>query len=212
MLSLSVNSRCLIAGLLLLGSGMASVNASASTGDPQQLVIDTTDQMLGALKANRAELDQNPDLIYGLVKDIVLPHLDFVRMSSWVLGKHWRRASKEQKIRFVRAFRELMVRTYAVALLEYSDQKIEYVPLRDDPAGGDVTVRTQVIRSGKQPIAINYNLWRRKDEWKVYDIAVDGISLVANYRTSFASEIKDKGLDELITRLEQHNRQSGAAS
>lgn len=212
MLSLSVNSRRLVAGLLLLGSGMVSSNASASGNDPQQLVIDTADQMLSALKANRAELDKNPDLIYDMVKDIVLPHTDFVRMSSWVLGKYWRRASKEQKIRFVRAFRELMVRTYAVALLEYSDQKIEYVPLRDDPASGDVTVRTQVIQSGKQPIAINYNLWRRKDEWKVYDIAVDGISLVANYRTSFATEIKEKGLDALISRLEQHNKQSGAAS
>jgi len=212
MLSLSVNSRRLVAGLLLLGSGIASGNASTSGNDPQQLVIDTADQMLSALKANRAELDKNPDLIYDLVKDIVLPHTDFVRMSSWVLGKYWRRASKEQKIRFVRAFRELMVRTYAVALLEYSDQKIEYVPLRDDPASGDVTVRTQVIQSGKQPIAINYNLWRRKDEWKVYDIAVDGISLVANYRTSFATEIKEKGLDALISRLEQHNKQSGAAS
>jgi len=212
MLSLSVPSRRTIAGLLLLGCGMASINASANANDPQQLVIDTADQMLSALKAKRAELDKNPDLIYDMVKDIVLPHTDFVRMSSWVLGKYWRRASKEQKIRFVRAFRELMVRTYAVALLEYSDQKIEYVPLRDDPASGDVTVRTQVIQSGKQPIAINYNLWRRKDEWKVYDIAVDGISLVANYRTSFATEIKEKGLDALITRLEQHNKQSGATS
>lgn len=187
--------------LLLLCSSLLP----AADNDPQQLVIDTTDRMLAALKEKRTELDKDPSLIYGMVKDIVLPHLDFVRMSRWVLGKHWRKASKEQKLRFVRAFRELMVRTYAVALLEYTDQKIEYIPLRDDPATGDVTVRTQVKQSGKPPIAINYSLWNEKGEWKVYDITVDGISLVANYRTSFASEIKDTSLDALIIRLEKHN-------
>ncbi len=194
--------RNIVSGMLLL---LCSSQLPAAGNEPQQLVIETTDKMLAALKDKREELDKDPSLIYGMVKDIVLPHLDFVRMSRWVLGKHWRKASKEQKLRFVRAFRELMVRTYAVALLEYTDQKIEYLPLRDDPAKGDVTVRTQVKQSGKQPISINYSLWERKGEWKVYDIAVDGISLVANYRTSFNTEIKEKGLDALITRLEEHN-------
>ncbi len=193
--------RSIVSGMLLL---LCSSPLPAADNDPQQLVIDTTERMLAALKEKRAELDKDPSLIYGLVKDIVLPHLDFVRMSRWVLGKYWRKASKEQKLRFVRAFRELMVRTYAVALLEYTDQTIEYIPLRDDPATGDVTVRTQVKQSGKSPIAINYSLWNQKGEWKVYDISVDGISLVANYRTSFASEIKETGLDALITRLEKH--------
>ena len=174
---------------------------------PQVLVEQTTDNMLAALKKHKQELDANPDLIYDLVKEIAVPHFDFIRMSRWVLGKYWRTASKEQKLDFVRAFRTLMIKTYGVALLDYTNQKIKYLPLRDDLAREDVTVKTQVLQSGKQPVTINYSLALRKGEWKVYDVTVDGISLISNFRTSFASEIKESSLDALIARLQQHNQQ-----
>ncbi|MFP4610831.1 MAG: phospholipid-binding protein MlaC [Thiohalophilus sp.] len=174
--------------------------------DPQQLVIDTTERMLAALEEHGAQLEQQPERIYALVGEIVLPHFDFVRMSAWVLGRHWPRATLEQKRRFVPAFRQLLVRTYAVALREYRGQRIEYLPLREDPASGEVTVRSRIVEPGRQPVALYYTLWRHDDRWRVYDISVDGISLVANYRTSFASEIRAHGLDALIARLEQHNR------
>lgn len=205
--------RNLLSGLLLLmaafpgGAPLAAVQETAQApAEPQQLVIDTTERMLAALEAHGPQLEQQPELIYELVGEIVLPHFDFVRMSAWVLGKYWPRASLEQKRRFVPAFRQLLVRSYATALLEYQGQTIEYLPLRDDPASGEVTVRSRIVQPGKPPIGLYYYLWQHDGRWQVYDISIDGISLVANYRTSFASEIKTKGLEALITRLEQHNR------
>jgi phospholipid transport system substrate-binding protein len=94
------------------------------------------------------------------------------------------------------------VRTYGVALLDYSDQEIRYLPLRDDPANGDVTVRSEVIQPNGGAVSLNFRLYKRNEAWKVYDISVDGISLVTNFRTSFATEIKQAGLDRLIQRLE----------
>jgi len=181
----------------------ASVSAS---DDPQQLVVDTTDKRLAKLKEKKSELDKNPALVYGMVRNIVLPHFDFIRMSRWSLGKNWRKADKKQKIRFIKAFRELMIRTYAVALLEYTNQKISYLPLRDDVSKGDVTVRTAIIQPDGKKVAIHYSLYNRPNKgWKVYDISVEGISLISNYRTSFAMDVKKIGLDALIERLEKHN-------
>lgn len=203
---LAIRRPALIAALLLAIVPPLAARAAEAQPGPQQLVIDTTERMLGVLQEKGAQLEQEPALIYDLVGEIVLPHFDFVRMSAWTLGKYWRRASQEQKLRFVRAYRELLVRTYGVALLEYRGQQIEYLPLREDPASGDVTVRTQVIQPGQSPIAIYYSLAERDGRWRVYDVAVDGISLVANFRTSFATEIKNSGLEALISRLEERNQ------
>lgn len=170
---------------------------------PQELVQQTTEQTLSRLQSERTALQQNPDGIYDLIKEVISPHFDFVRISAWVLGKHWRTASKEQKLRFVRAFRTLLVRTYGVALLDYTGQEVRYLPLRDDPASGDVTVRSEVIQSSGETVSLNYRLYQRNEAWKVYDVSVDGISLVTNFRTSFASEIKQSSLDDLIQRLEE---------
>jgi phospholipid transport system substrate-binding protein len=177
---------------------------------PQELVKATTDQTLSRLQREQATLQQNPDGIYDLVKEIITPHFDFVRISAWVLGKHWRTASKEQKLRFVTAFRTLLVRTYGVVLLDYTNQKVRYLPLRDDPANGDVTVRTEVIQPNGEAVSINYRLYLKKEAWKVYDISVEGVSLVTNFRTSFATEIKQTGLDRLIQRLEAKTATGGA--
>jgi len=186
------------------------VSAEDAMQDPQALVKDTTEKMFTKLKAEKQNLDQNPDLIYGMVSEIVLPHFDFITMSKWVLGKNWRDASREQKISFIKAFRELMVRTYSVALLEYTDTEIKYKPLRDDESKGDVTVRTQAETGKGDPVSINYSLHKKKNGWKVYDISVEGVSLISNYRTTFASEVKQDGLDALIGRLQKHNNKTEA--
>ena len=184
--------------------------AEDSMQDPQTLVKDTTVKMFAKLKAEKQNLDKNPDLIYGMVSEIVLPHFDFITMSKWVLGKNWRNASRAQKIGFIKAFRELMVRTYSVALLEYTDTEIKYKPLRDDVSKGDVTVRTQAETGKSAPVTINYSLHKKKKGWKVYDISVEGVSLISNYRTTFATEVKQSGLDALIARLQKHNKKKEA--
>ncbi len=188
-------------GWLLLLCLCLPLAGQAAIG-PQELVQQTTTQTLSRLQSERVALEQNPDGIYDLVKEIISPHFDFIRISAWVLGKHWRTASKEQKLRFVRAFRTLLVRTYGVALLDYTDQEIRYLPLRDDPTNGDVTVRSEVIQPNGEAVSLNFRLYQRNELWKVYDISVNGISLVTNFRTSFATEIKQAGLDNLIQRLE----------
>jgi phospholipid transport system substrate-binding protein len=188
-------------GWVLLLCLCLPLSGQAAMG-PQELVQQTTEQTLSRLQSERAALQQNPDGIYDLIKEVISPHFDFVRISAWVLAKHWRTASKEQKLRFVRAFRTLLIRTYGVALLEYTDQEIRYLPLRDDPAKGDVTVRSEVIQSSGETVSLNFRLYQRNQAWKVYDVSVDGISLVTNFRTSFATEIKQSSLDGLIQRLE----------
>lgn len=183
--------------------------AQAAMG-PQELVKETTDQTLSRLQRDRAALQQNPDGIYDLVQEVITPHFDFVRISAWVLGKYWRTASKEQKIRFVKAFQTLLVQTYGVVLLDYTDQELRYLPLRDDPASGDVIVRTEVIQSNGEAVSINYRVYLKNGAWKVYDISVEGVSLVTNFRTSYATEIKQSGLDTLIQRLEAKIGRDGA--
>ena len=188
---------------LSLAAGLA---LAAQT--PQALVHDTSERMLAKLKEERAVLRTHPERVYGLVDQIVLPHFDFDSMSRWVLGKYWRQATPEQQQRFVGEFRTLLVRTYATALAEYKDQKINYLPVRDGGKGDDVTVKTEIDSPGGLPIPLDYSLHRVGDAWKVYDVAVDGLSLVGNYRTSFASEIRASGLDSLIGKLAERNRQS----
>ncbi|MGE0081339.1 MAG: phospholipid-binding protein MlaC [Thiohalomonadaceae bacterium] len=177
----------------------------------QALVKDTSEKVIERLREDRERLKANPDLIYPLVEDLVLPHFDFARMSQWVLGKHWRTADARQRERFTIEFRNLLVRTYAKALLEYTDQEIQYLPLQAEPGADRVVVRTQIVQKGSAyPIPIYYNMYRRKDgSWKVYDISVDGVSLVTNYRSSFASEIRTGSIDQLIAKLESMNRQGG---
>ncbi len=194
-----------VAALLLLLWSAAALAAD----DADTLVHKVTDQVLQRLDAERAALKAQPQKIYPLVEDLVLPHFDFTRMSAWVLGKYWRGASDEQRSGFTEQFRTLLVRTYAVALLEYSGQSVNYLPSRAASDGRSVLVRTEIAQPGQPAIAINYSLYRRSDQWLVYDITVDGVSLVTNYRSSFATEIAQGGLDGLIKQLEQRNAKGG---
>ncbi|NOZ37768.1 MAG: ABC transporter substrate-binding protein [Gammaproteobacteria bacterium] len=190
---------------LLLGS----VNlAQAAPMAPDLLIKNTTEEMLAALKEHSKELKQDPAVVYGLVSDIVLPNFDFIRMSRSVLARNWKKATRKQKLGFVRAFRTLMVRTYAVALLEYTSQEIHVLPAKLKAGDKYATVRMEVLQPGKQPVIINYRLHLKKKGWKVYDVTVDGISLITNYRTSFAAEVKQQGLDALIARLQKHNEKA----
>ncbi len=206
-----LNTIYIVAGLIVLLLLPVTVVADAtSSDDPQALVKNTSERMLSVLREQREQLKKNPELIYGLVDDIVIPHFDFTRMSRWVLGKYWRQATPEQRKRFANEFRTLLVKTYATSLLEFIDDEFKYPPLRMKPGAKKVTVRTDVIRSGAAPVRIEYRLFKGKDGWKAYDVLVEGISLVANYRSSFAEEIRQGGLDKLIARLVEHNNKVGA--
>lgn len=193
----------LLLSLLLNGS------AAADTLEPDALVRQTSDRMLAMLKEQHDVIKAEPKRLYGLVDDIVLPHFDFERMARWVLGKHWRQANPEQQRAFVDQFRTLLVRTYGTALLEYSDQKVNFLPTRIGADAKDAVVRTEVLKAGGPSIPISYSMIHNADGWKVYDVTIDGISLVSNYRTTFATEIRSSGIDGLIKRLAERNVQGG---
>ncbi|HEY0720372.1 MAG TPA: ABC transporter substrate-binding protein [Gammaproteobacteria bacterium] len=189
----------------LFGLAMLIAAVAQAGQEPQQLVQSTSEQVMARLKKDHDQLQKKPDLIYPLVEDLVLPHFDFTKMSQWVLGVNWRSASPDQKARFTEQFRTLLVRTYAKALLEYTDQKISYLPFHAAADAKTVTVKTEIIQAGGQNIPVYYNLYHKGDDWKVYDISIDGVSLVNNYRTSFAEEIRQGGLDKLIAHLVEMN-------
>lgn len=193
---------------ILMAPFLLGARIALAAESPQQLVRETSEHMLATLNAERDSIQKNPDRLYQLVREIVLPHFDFKQMSRLVLGKNWRRATPEQRERFVKEFQTLLIRTYGTALNEYRDQKIEYLPMRQKPDAQDVTVRTEVLRPGAPPIPIDYSMQLENGRWKVYDVVIQGVSLVTNYRTSFSSEISQGGFDRLLKKLIERNQQA----
>ncbi|MDH3638424.1 MAG: ABC transporter substrate-binding protein [Gammaproteobacteria bacterium] len=189
-----------------------SISAQASIGSsPETLVKNTTDQVLGELKSNREVLLKDQGKLYALVDKIVLPHFDFERMSRLVLGKYWQRATDEQRSKFIGEFKDLLVRTYATALFEYTNQRILYKPFRMQEGNKRAVVKTEIELGDAPNVPLNYSL-RQNDGglWKVYDITIDGISLVTNYRLAYSRTIQTEGLDALIRSLGERNQSLNA--
>ena len=171
---------------------------------PQELVHKTTDDVLLVLKNNQ-EIHTDKQKIYQLAEEKILPNFDLERISALVLGKTWRSIDETQKQKFQAEFKTMLLRTYAVALGKYKDQEIEFKPLRMEPGDKQATVKTQIIQNGAQPISVDYVLAKTENSWKVFDIAIEGVSLVTNYRSQFAAEIKNNGIDSLISKLSEKN-------
>lgn len=198
----------LFAALILPLSGTAS---AAETLSPDRLVRQTTERVLSALRESQAAMRANPSEVYDLVSEYVLPHFDFELMSRFVLAQDWRSATEQQQRRFVAEFRQLLVRTYGKSLAEYSGQEVRYLPMHADPATEKrVTVETEILQGSGPEIPLSYKLYRTDGGWKVYDVIIDGVSLVLNYRSSFSDRIAREGLDALIEDLAARNRQSAA--
>jgi phospholipid transport system substrate-binding protein len=197
----------IIAFGLLLSMLLGSVVLWAAVKPPQEVIQDTSARMLNALRQNRETLRQDSSRIYALVDQIVLPNFDFELMSRWVLGRNWQQATPEQRRRFADEFRTLLVRTYAKALLEYADNEIRILPSANPADHNEATVKTEVqVRTGS-PIPINYTMHLNRDGWKVYDVTVDGVSLVTNYRDTFKQEVSSNGINGLIVMLANRNKQ-----
>src|SRR5262249_24369192 len=140
------------------------------------------------------------------IEEKVLPHFNFTSMTALAMGQNWNKATPEQKKLLTQEFRTLLVRTYASALAAYSDQKFDFRPLRAKATDTDVTVNVRVLQAGAQPVPIDYNMEKTAAGWKVYDVMVGGVSLVANYRTEFANMVRESGIDGLIKNLQAKNR------
>lgn len=179
---------------------------------PDVLVRDVTDEVIGIIKQDKDIQAGNTKKTVALVEEKVLPHFDFTRMTALAMGINWRKATPDQQKVLVEQFRTLLVRTYSTALSAYRNQVIEYKPLRAQPNDGEVVVRSEVKQSGAEPVSIDYSMAKSPAGWKVFDIAVGGVSLVTTYRDTFANEIRNAGVDGLIKSLTDKNRQLAAKS
>ena len=172
---------------------------------PSDVVKATAESVISHIEENRSILEKNPEKIYDMVDQLIIPRFDFVSMSKWVLGKHWKQASEEQRSEFIIQFKELLVRTYARALLEYSGQEIKYFPVEQNPESNLAVVRTELTSKSSAQLPILYRMHQKNEEWKVVDVSVAGVSLVTPYRGSFATQIKKNGFDSLLNELSKKN-------
>jgi phospholipid transport system substrate-binding protein len=198
-----ISRRTFLAGLALgaLSPGLALGSPDEATA----LVKRTTERMLSTLQGRRAEVDRNPSLIYGMIDSIVAPHFDFERITQGALGQYWREANRAQQRDLVNGFKQVLVRTYARSLLKYDGEEIRYLPVKPGSKSGRVTVSTEVREPGAAPIPVDYRLYNNGSGWKVYDVVINNASLVGNYRSSFASQIRQAGIDGLIAKLGEMN-------
>jgi len=195
--------------LTLLATG-AALAADAIPGPaPQELIETTARKLLEALDADRALAKRDPARVRKLVDEILLPHFDTDYSARLVLGKHWRTATEEQRKRFISAFYQSLLRNYGSALAEFTADRMQVLPFRGDLSSGQASVRTQVKRSNGTIVPVNYTLRATPEGWKAWDVTIEGISYVRNFRNDVGAEIDQKGLPALIDRLEKEN-QSGA--
>ena len=177
---------------------------------PDELVKRTAEDVLAVVKTDKDIQAGDQRKIFALAEEKIVPNFNFDKVSRMVLGKNWTKATPDQKTAFQAEFRSLLIRTYATALSKYKNQVIEYKPFRKASESNVASVKTLIVQPGGQPIAVDYTLEKQGDAWKVYDIVIEGVSLVTNYRGQFSQEIRTNGLDSLIKKLGDKNRAAEA--
>jgi len=185
------------------------LNVAQAEVAPDALVKQTADDVLATIKNDKEIQAGNQKKLFAVAEEKILPNFDFDRVCRMVLGKNWKAATPEQQASFQKEFRSLLLRTYASALGKYRDQVIEYKPLRAEAGATNVSVKTQILQPGGQPVAVDYSLVKADSGWKVYDIVIESVSLVTNYRSQFSNEIRQNGLDSLIKKLADKNKSAG---
>ena len=190
-----------ICALVALSSSVAVAATSA-----EDVVKATTQQVIERLQEEKQGVRPDPPDLYIVVKELVLPRFDFARMSRWALGKHWKSLDEVQRQLFSEEFGELLVRAYANVLLEYNDENFAYSPAEPIAHGEFVVVRQEISKpDGSKPLPVDYRMHFADSQWKVVDVVIDGVSLVANYRSAFDSEIRAKGFEGLIQTMQNRN-------
>ncbi len=182
--------------------------AQAAVVSPVTVLTEVANQMLSSLAQNKSKLHKGDGIIYGIVSRVLLPHIDLDRMSMAVVGRqYWTSATPQQKAEFINQFTHLVTSTYSAALASYNDDKVQFYPLRTDYTKSKVvTVRSVIIRQNGQRIAVDYNVIRDADNWKVYDFSIENISMVQSYRSQFADVLSRQGMNGLLQQLKSHNK------
>jgi phospholipid transport system substrate-binding protein len=184
--------------------------AFAQDATPDELVRKSTTEVLGMLKADKELAAGDPAKVEKLANEKILPYFNFQRMTQLAVGRSWREATDSQKTALIDEFRRLLVRTYSASLSQFKNQNIDVKPLKLTPSDTEVVVKTLIAQPGAQSIPIDYSMEKTNDGWKVFDVLIDGVSLVTNYRSSFSTEIKNSGIDGLVKSLADRNAKNAA--
>ena len=203
--------KSVVLGASLLVTGLASAQAaaaaSAANATPDALVRDLSNEVLAAIKADKALASGDVNRVQKLIDEKILPYVDFEKMTRLAVGRGWRQATPEQRAALTREFRTLLVRTYSGALSQVTDHQVKLRPFRAQPTDTDVMVGTNIVASRGDPIQLDYRLEKTDAGWKIYDVNILGVWLVENYKTQFASQINAGGVDGLIKTLTDRNKQ-----
>ncbi|MCU0933281.1 MAG: ABC transporter substrate-binding protein [Thiobacillaceae bacterium] len=191
---------------------LMTVATQAQALAPDALARNTTNDVLNILKQDKDLRNGNSRKILALVEQKILPNFDFRQMTQLAVGRNWSKASPEQQQQLVEEFKTLLVRTYSASLTSVLDYKIEFLPLRMAPGASEVTVNTVVSKSGAPPLPIDYRMEKQENSWKVFDVLVEGVSLVTVYRNSFNTEVRKGGIDGLVATLSRRNQQQAAVA
>jgi phospholipid transport system substrate-binding protein len=197
-----------IAGLLASGATCAadaSANppAAVDASGPSQLIESSANILLTGIDKNREQFRKDPTGLYALVEQTLLPNFDTPYAAQLVLGTNWRNATPDQRKRFVDAFYKSLLYTYGDAMIDFTGDRLKVFPTKVSPEDTRATVRTEIKRSNGTKVAVNYTLRKTNGVWKAWDVVIDGISYVKSYREDYGAEVQQKGLDAVITRLEQ---------
>jgi phospholipid transport system substrate-binding protein len=198
---------------LIVLAGMALLpGLSFAAQAPDAMVKEVSDEVLDIVRNDKAIQSGDMSKALQLIDAKILPHFDFTRMTALALGRDWRSATPEQRKNLTTEFRTLLVRSYANALTRFKDYQITFKPLKMQPNDTEVIVRTDVRKAGQQPDSVDYSLYLKDGEWKVFDVAVAGVSLITSYRDAFGQEVKTGGVDGLIASLKSKNAQNEGAA
>jgi len=201
----------LCCALAVLAGGAALAADAVPGPSPQALIETSANKMLAALDADREAARKDPKRVEKLVEEILLPGFDTDESARRVLGAHWQRATPEERQRFIDAFYHSLLRNYGSALAEFTADRMVVLPFRGDLSTGNATVRTEVKRKDGTRVPVNYTLRATPEGWKAWDVSIEGISYVRNFRNDIGAEIASKGLGAVIERLERENREAAPA-
>ncbi|PCI22164.1 MAG: organic solvent ABC transporter [Piscirickettsiaceae bacterium] len=203
----------LIATISILTLFAAPPVIAAELNEPQRVLQETSDLLYEIIQKDKDRLSDR-NFVFGLVNDIIEPRVDLNKISRLILGKHWRKASDEQKTQFQKEFKNLLVNTYATAFKEFDEWTIHFLPMSLETTDKRVIVKTQIVMPSRPPIAVNYRMAKSKTgNWKAYDVIIEGISMVTNYKSSFSKSIKRSGgLDNVIKELADKNNKTEEAT
>jgi phospholipid transport system substrate-binding protein len=196
--------KLLIAGLAWLMALALPARAQQDLG-PEELVRIVTQDVLDAIRSDKQLAAGDKQKALRLAEEKVLPHIDFEEAARLAVGRAWAQATPEQRKKLVEEFRRMLVRTYSNAISAYEGQTMQVLPVRMKPGATEVTVHNRYIRAGGKPLPVDYQMHKTADGWKIYDITVEGVSLVLTYRSEFDAIVKQEGIDGLIKRLEEKN-------